>query len=80
MQFTPHKRMTSDMRLQPTLDQLSSWFNKWNLAFNSKKTKAALFSKKQLALVQLDDYHINLSIDGKVIENATHTRLLETEV
>ena len=67
--------------IQEALDSLSTWSLQCNLAFNSKKTKAMLFSNPQLSRVHgLDALPLNLSVNGKYIERVSTFRLLGTQV
>ena len=64
--------------MQSALDRLSSWSLQCHLALNLKKTKAMLFSQMP-RLHGLDAVSLDLSVNGKQIEQVSTFPLLGTQ-
>ena len=77
----PNEIENGKMEMQSALDRLSSWSLQCHLALNPKKTKAMLFSTSQMSRLHgLDAVSLDLSVNGKQIEQVSIFLLLGTQV
>ena len=77
----PSELQSCQAEVQGALTKLSTWSSECNLVLNPKKTKAMLLSTAQMSRTHdLDEYLINLSVNGKELERVSSTCLLGTQL